>query len=149
MPQSYYSFYGHVIFSAKNRENLISPDIRIPLYKYIHGIVQNEEGKLMEAGGTGNHVHLLISLPPKKSVADFVRTIKTNSSKWVHEDRGLSSFAWQKGYGLFSVSCSELERVKAYIQNQEEHHKKVSFQDEFLRFLKKNNISYDEKYIWG
>lgn len=148
MPQSYYSFYGHIIFSTKNREDLIPPDMKIPLYKYINGIVENEAGKLLEAGGTENHVHLLISLPPRKSVVDFIRTIKANSSRWMHEDKSLSNFGWQKGYGLFSVSHSDLDRVKKYIKNQEEHHKKMSFKEELLLFLKKNNVMYNEKYIW-
>ncbi len=148
MPQSYYSFYGHIIFSTKNRKDLIQTEIRIPLYKYIHGIIKNEEGKLLESGGTENHIHLLVSLSPKRSIVDFIRIIKTNSSKWLHADLSLKNFGWQNGYGLFSVSYSELEKVKRYIQNQVDHHKKISFKEEFLLFLKKNCISYNEKYIW-
>ena len=107
-----------------------------------------ERGKLLEAGGTENHIHLLISLPPNRSVIGFVRIIKTNSSKWLHSDLSLNDFGWQKGYGLFSVSYSELEKVKIYIQNQTNHHKKMSYSEEFILFLQKNSIPYNEKYIW-
>lgn len=148
MPQSYYSFYCHIIFSSKNRKNLITPEIQLPLYKYIHGIIKNEKGKLMERGGTENHVHILMSFPPDKSAVDFVRTVKTNSSKWLRKDLSLNFFGWQNGYGLFSVRYSELKRVKNYILNQAAHHKKMSFKEEFILFFKKNCISCDEKYIF-
>ena len=130
------------------RKNLIPLEARLPLYKYIDGIIKKGKGKLLEAGGTENHIHLLISLPPNRSVIDFVRIIKTNSSKWLHSDLSLIDFGWQNGYGLFSVSFSELEKVKKYIQNQTNHHKKMSFREEFILFLEKNSIPYNEKYIW-
>lgn len=148
MPQSYYSYYGHIIFSTKNRKNMIGPQIRLPLYKYINGIIENQKGKLLETGGTENHIHLLMSLSPQISVVDTIRVIKTNSSKWVHDDLLFEDFGWQNGYAFFSVSYSMVQEIKKYIKNQIEHHKKVSFKEEFTLFLKKNNIKYAESYIW-
>lgn len=127
---------------------MLNPELLIRLCKYINGISKNEDGKLLECGGTENHIHLLISLPPKRAIIDFVRVIKTNSSKWLHEELSFNKFGWQNGYGFFSVSYSELEKVRTYIQNQADHHKKISFKEEFLLFLKKNCIAYDENYIW-
>lgn len=102
----------------------------------------------MEIGGTENHVHILMSFPPDKSAVDFVRTVKTNSSKWLRKDLSLNFFGWQNGYGLFSVSYSELKKVKNYILNQAAHHKKMSLNEEFILFLKKNCVAFDEKYIF-
>jgi putative transposase len=113
------------------------------------GIIKNEKGALIAAGGTPDHVHLLAGSHPDKAVADIVRLIKANSSKWVHENfPPQSAFAWQAGYGAFSVSRSNLDEVRRYIENQDEHHRRVSFEEEFRQFLDRHGIAYDPRYLW-
>src|SRR5262249_19659636 len=119
------------------------------LYEYFGGILRNHNGVLLAAGGIPDHVHLLVGLHRETCVAEAVRLIKANSSKWIHESyTDLAHFAWQTGYGAFTVSYSHLDRVKAYLARQEEHHRLQSFKDEFLAFLDRHHIPYDEKYIW-
>lgn len=142
--------YSHVVFSTKNRRPQIAPDIQSRLYSYIGGIVANEKCVLVAAGGVPDHVHLLVSLRAQTSLADLLRLIKSNSSRWIHETFAeQSAFAWQDGYGAFSVSCSNVDAVKAYIADQERHHQKMSFEEEFVAFLKKHGIPYDERYLWS
>lgn len=110
--------------------------------------MRNSIGTLIIAGGTSDHIHLLIEIKRDVSVADALRLIKTNSSKWIHEQYPTSAFSWQTGYSSFSVSRSVLPKAISYIQNQEEHHKMLTFQDEYRMFLKGNGIEFDEKYMW-
>jgi REP element-mobilizing transposase RayT len=112
------------------------------------GIVRSIDGIALAIDGPSDHVHLLVKTPATAAMADVVRTVKTNSSKWVHETFPRAAFAWQTGYGAFSVSCSNVEAVSEYITGQEEHHKSVSFQEEFVAFLRRHGIEYDERYIW-
>ena len=112
------------------------------------GIVRNIHGKLIDSNGRPDHVHCLLSLPPALAVAEALRVIKSNSSLWVHETRHRAAFAWQAGYGAFSVSQSNVPAVVKYIRDQEQHHRKISFQDEFIAFLKAHRIPYDERHIW-
>ena len=137
----------HFIFSTQVRRPLIKPDFRVDLFAYLGGIVREMDGTALIVNGTADHVHMLARLRPVHSAAEVVRIIKANSSRWVHEkwDR---EFGWQTGYGVFSVSESNVEAVKKYIAEQEEHHQKHSFQEEFVAFLKRNNVAYDERYIW-
>lgn len=139
----------HIVFTTKKRQELIIPAISVELYPYIGGIIREEKGILFKIGGTLNHVHLLTRFSASVSVSEMMRRIKGASSKWVNE-RSMSSkyFAWQCGYGAFSVSESSVENVVNYIGNQEEHHKKSTFEEEFILLLQKHKISYDEKYIW-
>jgi putative transposase len=149
MPQSLVSLHVHVIFSTKHRELVIDPVLAPRLYGYIGGIVRQTASVPTAIGGVADHVHLLASLGRQTCVADLVRDVKSNSSKWVHEtfpDR--AGFGWQAGYGAFAVSVSMVERVKAYIANQEEHHRRQTFQDEFRAFLTKHGIAWDEQYVW-
>jgi REP element-mobilizing transposase RayT len=149
MAHTYCNLLFHAIFSTKDRTAAISPDIRDDLLAYIGGIVRHMGGKTVIAGGTADHVHLLLELPSHVAVADTLRVLKTNSSRWAHErwpERRL--FGWQTGYAAFSVSKSNLEAVRTYIANQEQHHKKIDFREEFVTFLKKNGITYDDRYIW-
>jgi REP element-mobilizing transposase RayT len=149
MPQSPVSLHVHIVFSAKHREPSVDAELASRLYPYIGGIVRNTESALIAIGGIADHVHLLVSLGRQISVADVVRNLKSNSSAWVHKslpDR--SQFAWQSGYGAFAVSRSVLERVKAYIADQEQHHRNQSFQDEFRNLLRKHGIEWDERYVW-
>lgn len=149
MGQSFACLHYHLIFSTKTRVAQITPDLRKRLYDYMGGIVDGEKGRLLAAGGASDHVHLLAALPTQPSVADFLRIIKTNSSKWVHETFvEKRTFAWQTGYGAFSVSRSSDAEVRRYIASQEEHHRRMTFQEEFLEFLKRHEIPYDERYIW-
>ena len=149
MPQSYASLHCHLIFSTKNREPSLSPTIQPRLFEYLGGILRAEDGRLIAAGGMPDHVHLLVSMGKQLSVADGVRIIKANSSKWVHETApDLRGFAWQSGYGAFAVSHSQVEQVKACIANQADHHRTITFQEEFVRFLVRHGIDFDERYLW-
>lgn len=149
MPQSFAAMYVHVVFSTKNRAPLIKPDWSERLYEYIGGIVGNRGGKLLAAGGMPDHVHLLISLGRQWSIADLLRDVKAGSSKWVHDNFPQDhAFAWQTGYGAFSVSASNLDAVKNYIADQVRHHGSMSFQDEFRDLLRKHELVWDERYIW-
>jgi putative transposase len=149
MPQSFASLHVHIVFSTKSREPLISGDMATRLYDYIGGIVRVRGSVLAAAGGMPDHVHLLCSLGREISVAEALRDIKANSSKWIHEtfpsQRG---FAWQAGYGAFAVSYSNLPAVKRYIANQAEHHRVKTFQEEFLALLHRHNLQFDQSHLW-
>jgi len=138
----------HLIFSTQRRRPLIKPDFRADLFAYLGGIIREIQGTALIINGTADHVHILVRIRPAQSAAEVVRLVKTNSSKWLRE-KWSPDFAWQTGYGVFSVSESNVPAVKKYIARQEEHHKKQSFQEEFLSFLKKNNVTYDKRYIWS
>jgi REP element-mobilizing transposase RayT len=148
MAHTFTNLLTHVIFSTKDRLPLITPEIKPRLHAYIGGIVRSVDGIALAIDGPADHVHLLIKTPASAALADVIRTVKANSSRWVHETFPRADFAWQTGYGAFSVSFSNVEQVRAYIANQEEHHKTISFQEEFVAFLKRHSIEYDEHYIW-
>jgi putative transposase len=149
MPQSLVCLNNHVVFSTKNREPLIDAELAPRLYGYIGGIVRNTGSVLLAVGGIEDHIHLLVSLGRTTSIADFVRNVKTNSSLWVHETfPERSAFGWQSGYGAFSVSKSVIPRVKDYIAMQREHHRRETYQEESLRFLREHDLEYDERYLW-
>ena len=137
----------HMIFSTKDRRPLIRDEIRTDLFAYLGGIIRAMKGTALAINGTCDHVHLLVRIRPVQAVAETARVVKANSSKWVH-DRWKRRFAWQKGYGAFSVSESNVPSVSRYIATQEERHKKRAFQEEYVAFLKKNKVAYDERYIW-
>ena len=146
---SYVSSYYHCVFSTKERRPLITPALAERLWPFLGGIARNNKMKAIEIGGVADHVHLLISLPSTLAIAKAMQLIKGGSSKWVHEtfpEHRL--FAWQEKYGAFSVSVSQLDSIIGYIKGQEAHHKKMSFQEEFLALLKKHRIEYDERYLW-
>ena len=150
MTQTLANLLFHAIFSTKDRTPSIGAKLKPDLLAYLGGIARELGGKLLAANGTADHVHLLLSLPPTLTLADAMRVIKTNSSRWVHATRGgTQSFAWQAGYGAFSVSQSNLSQVIRYIQAQGKHHRRVSFQEELVAFLRKHKIEYDERYIWA
>ncbi len=147
MPSTHSAMYFHIIFGTKNRENRIAPEWEERLFAYIGGIIRNTGGKLLAAGGASDHVHLLLSLKPAHFVPDILRDLKRDSSKWVHTEIGERAFAWQDGYGIFTVSVSALDVVTAYIRNQREHHKTTTFMDEYVAFLRKHGVEYDERYL--
>ena len=149
MPNSYTCLRYHVIFSTKNRVPQIRPSIRDRLHEYVGGIVRDEKGRLIAAGGTPDHVHLLISTHPQTALSDLLRQVKASSSRWIHETLAdLRDFGWQNGYGAFTVSHSNIGQVAKYIAEQEAHHRQVSFQEEFIEFLRRHDVAYDERYIW-
>jgi REP element-mobilizing transposase RayT len=142
MATTYSKLLYHIIFSTKNREPLISPGLRDDLYAYIGGIVRARKSVLLEIGGMPDHVHLVIRSRPDLSVAELVRLVKANSSKWVNErPDSIGRFAWQDGYGAFSVSLSQLPGVRDYVRRQAEHHRGRTFQEEYEEFLKRNERS--------
>ena len=150
MPVTYTNLVYHVVFSTKDRQPLIEDAIRERLYAYIGGLVRAQGGLLMEIGGMPDHVHLLARFRPDASIADMVRLIKANSSKWMNErPEALERFQWQAGYGAFSVSESRIPAVCVYIQSQKEHHARVSLKDELMALLQKNRIEFDERYLLG
>jgi putative transposase len=149
MAGSFTNVLLHIVFSTKDRERTIPPEFAAELYAYLGGIARGEGGQLTAAGGTADHVHLLVLAPKERSLADLVRRLKGNSSHWVNEKGKLPTrFAWQRGYGAFSVSESAREQVAAYIADQAEHHRRRTFQEEFVAFLRKHNIRFDPRYIW-
>ena len=149
MAHTFANLLTHVIFSTKDREPLIVPDLKPDLCSYMGGIVRELEGKAVAIGSMPDHVHMLLSLPPGIAVADALRVVKANSSRWVHQTRArLRGFGWQTGYGAFSVSQSNAASVVKYIREQQKHHRRVTFQEEFISFLKKNGVRCDERYIW-
>jgi putative transposase len=123
MPQSFASLHCHIVFSTKQRQPRVAPDVQPRLFEYMGGILRNYSSRLIAAGGMPDHVHLLASLGRTMAVADAVRLIKTNSSGWMHDELALPDFQWQSGYGAFAVSYSQLDQVKSYLANQEQHHR--------------------------
>lgn len=149
MANTYSQIYIQVVFAVAGREHLIGSGWKDELYKYITGIVRNHEQKLIAIGGVENHIHILLGIKPSIALSDLVREIKANSSRFVNEKRFVrGKFSWQEGFGAFSYSHSQLDDVIHYIQNQEEHHKRTNFKDEYLKFLKKYKIDFDEHYLF-
>ena len=149
MPHALVNNRVHVIFSTKDRQPLIAPDLKPGLLAYMGGIIRELQGKSIASNSMPDHVHILLWLPPSVAAAEALRIVKTNSSRWARQKTGQHrGFAWQTGYGAFSVSQSNAASVLKYIREQEKHHRSISFQEEFIGFLKKNGIRYDERYIW-
>lgn len=149
MPQSLSKIYTHIIFSTKHRKNLIDDNIENDLYNYIGGICKELECNPIQVGGYKNHIHLLCLLSRKIPLMALVQEIKQGSSKWIKTiNERYSDFFWQEGYGAFSVSPKNVDKVIDYIQNQHEHHQKLSFKDEYKKFLKNYGVDYDERYMW-
>lgn len=149
MPHSYVSNLIHYVFSTKERFPFIDQEVESRLWPYTGGIARENGMKALAIGGTADHLHVLISLPATMSVAKAVQLLKGGSSKWLHElSADYRKFAWQDGYGAFSVSASQREKTIAYIHGQKEHHRKKTFQEEFLEFLNKHGVEYDSRYIF-
>lgn len=149
MPQSLVKNYVHIIYSTKGRQPLINNDINGELYSYIGGICKNLGCYPVKVGGHTDHIHLLCLLSQKIPLMKLLEETKSHSSKWIKtKGRLYSNFYWQNGYGAFSVNPAEVDVVKNYIQNQEEHHSRKTFQQEYRDFLKKYEVSYDERYVW-
>ena len=148
MSDSYTNLLYHIIFSTKDRRPLITDLRQARLYDYIGGTILSLGGISLELNGTEDHVHFLAKLRPDKALSDVLRDLKANASGWMHDIfPDLKHFSWQRGYGAFTVSQSNVDEVRRYVAHQKEHHKKTSFRDEFIQFLKANGIEYDERYL--
>ncbi|MEQ8788059.1 MAG: IS200/IS605 family transposase [Pirellulaceae bacterium] len=149
MAHSYARLYFHIVFSTKGRKRLIDAELEERLHAMLGGIVRNLDGAALAVGGVEDHVHILASLRAKTAPADAIRDIKANASGWVHQEfPDRSQFAWQTGYGAFSVSASSVEDVRKYVLTQREHHRKMTFEEEFLGLLKKHEVEYDERFVF-
>ncbi|MDP2886247.1 MAG: IS200/IS605 family transposase [Ignavibacteria bacterium] len=150
MPQSLAKVLIHIVFSTKHRYPFLTDkNIRSEMHAYLGGTCNELDCPVLTVGGVADHVHILCILSRNVSIAKLVGDVKRGSSKWIKtKGRRLTKFAWQNGYGAFSVGQSEVERVKAYIGGQEEHHRKRTFQDEYRSFLKDYGVEYDERYVW-
>lgn len=146
---TYSQIYIHVVFAVKGRNSLIQPVWEERLYKYITGIVQNKEQKMIAINGMPDHIHFLIGMKPTCCLSDLVREIKKSSNEFIKENNFTKyKFNWQGGFGAFSYSHSQLDDVIGYIKRQKEHHKQRTFKDEYIQFLKNYNIEYEEKYLF-
>jgi putative transposase len=149
MPQSLSSILIHLIFSTKNREPFISTAIEQELHPYVAKIFRELKSPSLTIGGTDDHVHILFSLGRTIEIADLIQKVKTESSKWIKtKGQEFENFHWQRGYGAFSIGQSEVATLKRYIAGQRAHHQRVTFQDEYRKFLKSYGIDYDERYVW-
>jgi putative transposase len=150
MANTYTSLHYHIVFSTKNRVKRIGEEIERRLWSYLGGVARKHQMKALQVGGVEDRVHALVMAPPTLSPSQVAQFLKGDSSKWIHEEfPELRGFAWQDGYGAFTVSKSNLPEVISYIQNQREHHRKRTFQEEYLEFLQRHGIEYDERYVWG
>jgi putative transposase len=149
MPQSLAQILVHLVFSTKHREASLPDDLRDELHAYIGGIVENHKGTLLKAGSVADHIHLLVAHPRTCAPSELVQEIKTGSSRWLKGQRfQYAGFHWQSGYGMFSISPSHRQTVEQYLANQAEHHRVVTFQEEYRRLLEKYEIPFDERYVW-
>ena len=150
MPQSLANVLIHIVFSTKNRYPFLTEKgIRNEMHAYLGGTCNNLKCQTLKVGGFSDHVHIFCKLHRIILIADLIKEIKRESSKWIKTKGGiLTKFSWQNGYGVFSVGKSEVERLINYISNQEEHHRRKGFQEEFRMFLKEYSIEYDERYVW-
>jgi len=148
MGNSYISCYVHYVFSTKNQKKWLKSDIRKKLYPYMGGICRENNFKLIKAGGVDDHLHLLVSLPSTITIAKAIQYLKGGSSRWIHETFGnMKDFAWQEGYGAFTIGVSQIDQTKIYITNQEDHHRKKTFREEFIDLLNYHGIEFEEKYL--
>ncbi|HVT02231.1 MAG TPA: IS200/IS605 family transposase [Thermoanaerobaculia bacterium] len=148
MPTTHTSLEHHFVFSTKDRFPFLGPAIRDRVHEYLGGCLRTEGAAPLTIGGVEDHVHILAGLRPTHAVASVMREVKRVSSKWMHEEMGVPRFAWQEGYGAFAVSRSNVTAVAKYIETQEEHHRKRTFQDEYKRLLARHGIEFDVRYLW-
>ena len=150
MAHSYVSNYVHCVFSTKDRQRLITSDLMERLWAYMGGIARENKMKALTIGGTDNHAHILLSLPSTVPIAKAVQLVKGGSSKWLGETfPSHQHFEWQEGYGAFSISVSLVNKTVEYIDNQQEHHRVRTFEEEFIAFLDKHGVEYDKQYVFG
>ncbi|TWT37577.1 Transposase IS200 like protein [Posidoniimonas corsicana] len=148
MPSTYNCLTYHLVFSTKHRAPLITYEVREPLYRYLGGILRSESGTLIEIGGVQDHVHLLAQLKTTQAVADILRVLKCNSSKWINDGALLRErFAWQTGYSAFTVSNSQIDTVRRYLNRQAEHHKQTTYRDEVEALCRKHGVEFDAEHF--
>ena len=147
MPQSLANVLVHLVYSTKDRAPCLTREVRMDLFPYAGGVLRNMQCPLLQIGGIEDHLHMLIRLPRTMTLAQVVEKTKTSTSKWL-KTRGLHDFAWQSGYGAFSIGTDQTERTVSYIQTQEEHHHTISFQDELRGLMREAGIELDERYVW-
>lgn len=148
MPNTYSQIHIHCVFAVKNRESLIDQTFKEDLYEYITGIVQQRGHKMLAIGGTSNHIHIFLGYKINESIPDLMKAVKRSSSIWINQNKKTKfRFEWQEGYGTFSYSKSHVDAVINYILRQEEHHRKKSFRDEYLKILNDFDVEYDERYV--
>ncbi len=150
MANTYTALYYHLVFSTKNREPWIDDEIENRVWAYVGGIARDNKMTALRVGGMPDHLHVLTTIPKTLSVSQTLQLLKGGSSKWIHETfPRLTDFAWQDGYAAFTIGRSEIDNVIAYIENQREHHRKKTFQEEYRKFLHEHGIEFDERYVWG
>jgi REP element-mobilizing transposase RayT len=148
MPSTHVCLHYHIVFTTKARRACIKEPWQERLYSYLGGILRGLKGVAEEIGGVSDHVHLLVSLGASHRLADVIRDLKSSSSKWVHEVVGIPFFGWQDGYGAFSVGASEVGAIRKYIQEQKDHRRRKSFQEEYRNLLLDSGIEFDERFLW-
>ncbi|MCY2687826.1 IS200/IS605 family transposase [Salinimicrobium sp. TH3] len=149
MANTYTEIHIQTVFAVQNRESLIRNAFKDELYKYITGIIQNNEHKVLQINGMPDHIHILFGMRPSQSLSDLMKQVKQDSSKWINNKGFVNGkFSWQAGYGAFSYAKTQLPSVIRYIQNQEEHHKTLTFQEEYINLLEAFNIKFDDRYIF-
>jgi REP element-mobilizing transposase RayT len=148
MPQTHLSLHYHLVFHTKGNKPIIETEWRERLHAFLGGCIKTAGGIPIAVGGTDDHAHLFLGLRATHRLADVVKDVKVASSKWVHTEIGDPRFGWQNGYGAFTVSTSLLERVRKYVLNQEEHHRKRSTRDEYVKLLELAGVEYDERFLW-
>ena len=148
MPSTHLSLHYHLVFSTKNREPWFVFEDRHRVHEYLGGTIRNMGGIAHAIGGTGDHVHAALGLKATHCLADVMRELKSESSRWIHEELRLSGFGWQEGYGAFTYSATDLEKVRCYVQDQENHHRVKTFQEEYVEMLKRGLVEYDDAYLW-
>ncbi len=148
MPSTHLSLHYHLVFSTKNREPWFAPSIRPRVHEYLGGIIRAMGGVAHAVGGMGDHIHVFAGLRATHCLADVMRELKSDSSRWVHGELHLHGFAWQEGYGGFTVGAPDIETVRSYVLNQTEHHRVKTFQEEYVAMFQRGMVEYDEKYLW-
>jgi putative transposase len=148
MSSTHLSLLYHLVFSTKRRHAWITESCQERLYSYLGGILRGLGGVAESIGGAADHLHILASLKATHCLAEIMRELKSDSSKWVHEVIGIAAFRWQDGYGAFTVSRSEVGWIQRYIREQKEHHRRKTFQEEYLDLLRQSGIDFDERYLW-
>jgi REP-associated tyrosine transposase len=150
MANTFTSLRYHIVFSTKNREPWITPDNERQIWDYIGGVARENAMQMEIVGGFDDHIHVLVAIPPAMSVSKAVQMLKGASSRWIHQTfKEMVAFAWQDGYGAFTVGSSQVDDTVRYIERQREHHRIKTFQEEYVAFLHKHEIDFDERYVWG
>ncbi len=148
MPSTHTALYYHLVFSTKDREPWFDSSFLPELHAYLGGIIRKMDGVALAVGGVADHVHLAVGLKASHTLADVMRGLKADSSKWIKSSLGRTAFAWQEGYGAFTVGAPGLEKVREYVLNQEERHQSESFQVEYVKMLRQGLVEFDDRYLW-